>query len=143
MVTAEGQAPALEAQASAMGTRSRAAADSSFGDFGERSTFNANRTYGEAGHILGERSGTPGSTAFALGGIEGSRQLGSLAPALGGRDLADPAVARAVQANAATTAIHQFAEKDALRSLGTRLFGQGEAGETAVARTEERRGGTG
>src|SRR3546814_5318802 len=69
--------------------------------------------------MLGERSGTPGSTAFALGGIEGSRQLGSLAPALGGRDLADPAVARAVQANAATTAIHQFAEKDALRSLGT------------------------
>ena len=133
MGTAEGQASALEAQASAMGTRSRAAAASSFGDFGERSAFSANRTYGEAGYILGERPGTPGGTAFALGGIEGSRQLGSLAPALGGRDLADPAVARAVQANAATTAIHQFAEKDALRSLGTNYFGQGEAGEKAFA----------
>jgi conjugal transfer mating pair stabilization protein TraG len=45
----------------------------------------------------------------------------------------DPAVARAVQANAATTAIHQFAEKDALRSLGTGYFGEGEAGEKAFA----------
>lgn len=133
MGTAEGQASALEAQASAMGTRARAAAASSFGDFGERSTFNANRTYGEAGHILGERPGLTGGTAFALGGIEGSRQLGSLAPALNGRDLADPQVARAVQANAATTAIHQFAEKDALRSLGTGYFGAGEAGEKAFA----------
>ena len=49
-----------------------------------------------------------------------------------GRDLADPAVARAVQANAATSAIHQFAEKDALRKLGTNYFGQGEAGEKAL-----------
>jgi conjugal transfer mating pair stabilization protein TraG len=57
--------------------------------------------------------------------------MGSLSPALGGRDLADPAVARAVQANAATSAIHQFAEKDALRKLGTNYFGQGEAGEKA------------
>jgi conjugal transfer mating pair stabilization protein TraG len=133
MGTAEGQASALEAQASALGTRSRAAAASSFGDFGERSTFGASRAFGEAGHILGERPGTAGGTAFALGGIEGSRQLGSLAPALAGRDLADPAVSRAVQANAATTAIHQFAEKDALRSLGTGYFGQGEAGERAFA----------
>ncbi|WCP12049.1 hypothetical protein sphantq_00446 [Sphingobium sp. AntQ-1] len=133
MGTAEGQASALEAQASALGTRSRAAASSSFGDFGERSTFGANRVFGEAGHILGQRPGTPGGTAMALGGIEGSRQLGSLAPALAGRDLADPAVARAVQANAATTAIHQFAEKDALRSLGTGYFGQGEAGERTFA----------
>lgn len=133
MGTAEGQASALEAQASAMGTRSRAATASSFGDFGERSTFAANRTYGEAGHILGERPGASGGTAFALGGIEGSRQLGSLAPALNGRDLADPQVARAVQANAATTAIHQFAEKDALRNIGTGYFGAGAAGEKAFA----------
>jgi len=133
MGTAEGQASALEAQASALGTRNRAAAASSFGDFGERSTFGANRAFGEASRILGERPGTPGGTAMALGGIEGARQWGSLAPVLAGRDLADPAVARAVQANAATTAIHQFAEKDALRSLGTSYFGQGEAGERTFA----------
>src|SRR3546814_19114347 len=48
MGTAEGQASALEAQASALGTRSRAAASSSFGDFGERSTFGANRVFGAA-----------------------------------------------------------------------------------------------
>lgn len=133
MGTAEGQASALEAQASAMGTRSRAATASSFGDFGERSTFAGNRAYGEARHILGERPGTSGGTAMALGGIEGARQLGSLAPALNGRDLADPQVARTVQANAATTAIHQFAEKDALRNLGTGYFGEGQAGEKAFA----------
>lgn len=133
MATTEGQASALEAQASALGTRARAAASSSFGDFGERSTFGANRTFGEAGHILGERPGTTGGTAFALGGIEGARALGSLSPALNGRDLADPQVARAVQANAATGAIHQFAEKDALRSLGTTYFGEGEQGEKAFA----------
>ncbi|HKX80215.1 MAG TPA: conjugal transfer protein TraG N-terminal domain-containing protein [Novosphingobium sp.] len=133
MATNEGQASALEAQASAMGTRSRAAASSSFGDFGERSTFGSNRTFGEAGHILGERPGATGGTAFALGGIEGARQLGALSPALNGRDLADPQVARAVQSNAATTAIHQFAEKDALRDLGTTYFGNGQAGEKAFA----------
>lgn len=133
MATAEGQASALEAQASAMGTRSRAGASSSFGDFGERSGFQANRSFGEAGQILGERPGTAAGTAFALGGIEGARQLGSLSPALGGRDLADPQVARAVQANAATGAIHQFAEKDALRQLGTSYFGSGETGEKAFA----------
>lgn len=133
MATSEGYASALESQASALGTRSRAAASSSFGDFGERSTFGSNRAFGEANRILGERPGTAGGTAFALGGIEGSRQLGSLAPALGGRDLADPQVAKAVQANAATTAIHQFAEKDALRSLGTTYFGAGQQGEKAFA----------
>jgi conjugal transfer mating pair stabilization protein TraG len=133
MATAEGQASALEAQASAMGTRSRAAVSSSFGDFGERAGFNANRSFGEAGHILGERPGTPGGTAFALGDIEGARQVGSLAPALGGRDLADPQVARTVQTNAATGAIHQFAERDALRGLGTSYFGSGETGEKAFA----------
>lgn len=133
MATAEGRASALEAQASALGTRARTAATSSFGDFGERSTFGANRSFGEADRILGERPGTTGGTALALGGIEGSRQLGSLSPALNGRDLADPQVARAVQANAATTAIHQFAEKDALRGLGTTYFGAGETGEKAFA----------
>jgi conjugal transfer mating pair stabilization protein TraG len=133
MATAEGRASALEAQASAAGTRSRAAASSNFGDFGERSAFSANRIFGEAGHILGEHPGSNASTAFALGGIEGARQLGSLAPALGGRDLSDPQVAKAVQANAATSAIHQFAEKDALRDLGTRYFGSGQTGEKAFA----------
>ncbi|MBO9579579.1 MAG: conjugal transfer protein TraG N-terminal domain-containing protein [Sphingobium sp.] len=133
IATSEGYASALESQASALGTRSRAAASSSFGDFGERSSFSANRSFGEANRILNDRPGTPGGTAFALGGIEGARQLGSLAPALQGRDLADPQVARAVQANAATTAIHQFAEKDALRQLGTTYFGKGQPGERAFA----------
>lgn len=131
MASTEGYASALESQASASGTRARAGAAASFGDFGERSTFGTNRGFGEANRILGERPGTAGGTAFALGGIEGARQMGSLSPALGGRDLADPAVARAVQANAATSAIHQFAEKDALRRLGTTYFGEGEAGEKA------------
>ncbi|MCP3732701.1 conjugal transfer protein TraG N-terminal domain-containing protein [Sphingomonas sp. MG17] len=133
LATSEGYASALERQASAAGTRSRAAAASSFGDFGERSSFGANRSYGEAGHIIGERPGANGGTAFALGGIEGARQMGALAPALRGKDLADPQVARDVQANAATTAIHQFAEKDALRKLGTGYFGEGQSGERAFA----------
>jgi conjugal transfer mating pair stabilization protein TraG len=133
MATAEGQASALEAQASASGTRARAGAAASFGDFGERSTFSANRSFGEAGRILGERPGTVGETAMSLGGLEGSRALGSLAPALQGRDLSDPDVARSVQAFAATGAIHQYAEKDALRSLGMTYFGKGEAGERAFA----------
>ena len=133
MATTEGQASALEAQASALGTRARAAASSSFGDFGERSTFGANRAFGQADHILGERPGTSGGTAFALGGLQGAEELGRLAPALNGRDLADPQVARAVRANAATTAIHQFAEKDALRTLGTTYFGEGQTGEKAFA----------
>ncbi|WP_342250354.1 conjugal transfer protein TraG N-terminal domain-containing protein [Sphingomonas sp. OTU376] len=133
LATSEGQASALEAQASALGTRARAAASSSFGDFGERSSFGSNRSFGEAGRILGERPGAPGDTAFALGGIEGARQLGGLAPALGGRDLADPRVARDVQASAATGAIHQFAERDAVRALGTTYFGSGESGEKAFA----------
>lgn len=38
-----------------------------------------------------------------------------------------------MRANATTAAIHQFAEKDALRSLGTRYFGEGQAGERAFA----------
>ena len=133
IATSEGHAAALESQAHALGTRARAASASSFGDFGERAAFGTNRSFGEAGHILGERPGVTGGTAFALGGIEGARQLGSLSPALKGRDLADPGVARDVQANAATAAIHQFAEKDALRGLGTGYFGSGEKGERAFA----------
>lgn len=133
MATSEGHAAALEGQAAALGTHARASASSSFADFGERSSFGANRSFGEANRILGDRPGVIGDTAFALGGIEGARQLGGLAPALHGRDLADPEVARAVQANAATGAIHQFAEKDALRQLGTGYFGTGEAGERSFA----------
>jgi len=133
LATSEGRAAALEAQASAAGTQARAASVSTFGDFGDRTTFGADRAFGEAGSFLAERPGAKGSTAFALGGIEGARQLGALAPALRGRDLADPAVARAVQASAATGAIHQFAERDALRKLGTGYFGEGETGEKAFA----------
>jgi len=133
LATGEGYASALEAQAAAAGTRARAGASSSFGDFGERSTFGQNRSFGESGAILGERPGTAGGTALALGGLDGARQMGALAPALGGRDLADPAVARAVQANAATAAIHQFAEQDALRTLGTTYFGEGQNGEKTFA----------
>lgn len=133
MATIEGHAAALEAQASAAGTRARAGASAGFGDFGERSTFAANRAFGESGALLGARPAAPGGTAFALGGIDAARQLGGLAPALGHRDLADPAVARDVQANATTGAIHQFAEKDALRQLGTTYFGQGPTGEKAFA----------
>jgi len=133
LATGEGRAAALEAQASATGTQARAASVSTFGDFGDRTTFGADRAFGEAGSFLAERPSAKGSTAFALGGIEGARQLGALAPALGGRDLADPAVARAVQASAATSAIHQFAERDALRKLGTSYFGEGETGEKAFA----------
>ncbi|WP_334184863.1 conjugal transfer protein TraG N-terminal domain-containing protein [Novosphingobium sp.] len=133
IATAEGQASALEAQASALGTGSRRGAASSFGDFGERTTFHNNRAFGEAGHVLGESPGARGSTAFAFGGIEGARQLGSLAPALSGKNLSDPATTRAVEANAATGAIHQFAEKDALRAIGTGYFGEGKAGEQAFA----------
>jgi conjugal transfer mating pair stabilization protein TraG len=129
--TSEGYAAALQSQAAATGTRARAAASGSFADFGERESFSANRGFGEAGRILSGHPGAAGSTGFALGGIEGARQLGSLAPALSGRDVSDPEVARAVQANAATTAIHQFAEKDALRKLGTTYFGKGETGERA------------
>ncbi|HCW60512.1 MAG TPA: conjugal transfer protein TraG, partial [Sphingobium sp.] len=60
-----------------------------------------------------------------------AREMGGLAPALDGRDLGDPATISAVRAAAATGAIHNFAEKDALRTLGNRYFGAGEAGEKA------------
>jgi len=133
IATSEGHAAALERQASAMGTRNRAAAATGFGDFGERSSFNATRSFGEAGTLLGRHPSGGGDTALALGTLDAARQIGGLSPALKGRDLADPQVARALEANAATSAIHQFAEKDALRTLGTSYFGQGEAGERAFA----------
>src|SRR3546814_14891916 len=65
--------------------------------------------------------------------IYAARELGGLTPALVNGDLSNPAVQRAVRANATTAAIHQFAEKDALRSLGNRYFGEGQAGERAFA----------
>src|SRR3546814_21140161 len=68
-----------------------------------------------------------------MGGIDAARELGGLTPALVNGDLSNPAAQRAVRANATTAAIHQFAEKDALRSLGNRYFGEGQAGERAFA----------
>lgn len=134
MATSEGYASALEAQGSALGTAHRKAAASSFGDFGERTSFAASRSFGEAGTIIGEGSPTtPGQSALSLGGLEAQRQLGGLAPALAKGDLTSPEAAKAVRANATTSAIHQFAEKDALRSLGTRYFGEGQTGERAFA----------
>lgn len=134
LMTREGYASALEAQASASGTIARKGAASSFGDFGERSSFGANRAFGAAQSVIGEHgSGLAGQAAMALGGIDAARELGGLSPALFGKDLSDPAVTRAVRANATTSAIHNFAEKDALRSLGTTYFGSGQAGERAFA----------
>jgi conjugal transfer mating pair stabilization protein TraG len=135
IMTHEGRAQMLEAQASATGTMARRGAASSFGDFGERSTFGTNRAFGSAGGIIGERTpGAPGTPAFGLGRTDAARELGGLAPALVGRDLSHPATAAAVRANATTAAIHNFAEKDALRVLGTSYFGQGQGGEQAFAR---------
>jgi conjugal transfer mating pair stabilization protein TraG len=115
-----------------MGTGARRSATSSFGDFGERSTFGTNRSFGAAGAVgAAHGGGAPGSAAMGLGSINAGRELGGLAPALHGRDLNDPATASAVRAAAATGAIHNFAEKDALRSLGTSYFGAGETGEKA------------
>ncbi|WP_298395594.1 conjugal transfer protein TraG N-terminal domain-containing protein [Sphingobium sp.] len=131
--TSEGYASALEAQASAAGTGNRRAAASSFGDFGERSSFGATRSFGAAGAVEDAHGGVPGQAALGMGGIDAGRELGGLAPALAGRDLSDPAVKGAVQAAAATGAIHNFAEKDALRKLGTGYFGAGQGGEKAFA----------
>lgn len=134
MATSEGYASALDAQGSAMGTAHRKAAASGFGDFGERASFAASRSFGEAGTIIGEGGPmAPGLTALGLGGLDAQRELGTLAPALATGDLSSPAAARAVRANATTAAIHQFAEKDALRTLGNRYFGEGQAGEQAFA----------
>src|SRR3546814_8521625 len=79
LATGEGYASALEAQASATGTMARRNASSNFGDFGERSTFGANRSFGAAGGLLSERaSGVPGVPAFGMGGIDAARELGGL-----------------------------------------------------------------
>jgi len=134
LATSEGRASALEAQASAFGTSARRNAVSTFGDFGERSSFAANRGFGEAGGIVGGQvPAAPGIPAFGMGGIDASRELGGLAPALKGGDLSDPATQRAIQANAATAAYQQFAQGDALRSLGQTYFGKGQAGERSFA----------
>src|SRR3546814_2567509 len=75
LATGEGYASALEAQASATGTMARRNASSNFGDFGERSTFGANRSFGAAGGLLSERaSGVPGVPAFGMGGIDRSEE---------------------------------------------------------------------
>lgn len=133
LATGEGYASALEAQGSAFGTAQRKAASSRFGDFGERTSFASSRAFGEAGTIIGEAGGMPGQAALSLGGLDGERTLGGIAPALGKGSLGSPETTRAVRANATTAAIHQFAEKDALRSLGTRYFGEGQQGEQAFA----------
>ncbi|SEJ92384.1 conjugal transfer mating pair stabilization protein TraG [Sphingobium sp. AP50] len=134
MMTSEGYTSALEAQGAAMGTNHRKGAATSFGDFGERTSFAASRSFGEASTIIGEGSPTtPGQSALSLGGLDAQRHLGGLAPALAKGDLTSPDVAKAVRANATTSAIHQFAEKDALRELGNRYFGKGQAGERAFA----------
>lgn len=133
-LTSEGYASALESQASAMGTMGRRSASSGFGDFGARSSFGVDRAFGAAGSITGQYGGgAAGTAAFSLGRTDAARELGGLAPALTGRDLSDPATASAVRANATTSAIHNFAQGDALRSLGTTYFGSGQAGERAFA----------
>ncbi|NKJ02376.1 conjugal transfer protein TraG N-terminal domain-containing protein [Novosphingobium sp. SG707] len=132
--TSEGYANALEAQGSATGTMARRSGASSFGDFGERSSFGLDRAFASSGSVLGEHGGgAPGTAASGLGRADAARELGGLAPALAGRDLSDPATAHAIRANAATSAIHNFAHGDALRKLGTSYFGEGQAGERAFA----------
>lgn len=133
LATSEGYAGALEAQGSALGTAQRKAASSRFGDFGERTSFAASRSFGEAGTIIGEGGAMPGQTALSLGSLDGERTLGGLAPALAKGSLGSPEATKAARANATTSAIHQFAEKDALRTLGTRYFGEGQQGEQAFA----------
>ncbi|MDF0487737.1 conjugal transfer protein TraG N-terminal domain-containing protein [Sphingomonas sp. H39-1-10] len=133
-LTSEGYASALESQASAMGTMGRRSASAGFGDFGARSTFGVDRAFGASGSITGQYGGgAAGTAAFGLGQTDAARELGGLAPALTGRDLSDPATASAVRANATTSAIHNFAQGDALRSLGTTYFGPGQAGERTFA----------
>jgi conjugal transfer mating pair stabilization protein TraG len=134
LATREGYAQALETHASAAGTMARASRSSSFADFGERTNFGANRAFGSASEVLGEHGNAlPGGGAFGMGRTDAARELGGLSPALKGRDINDPATIRAVRGNAVTSAIHNFAEKDALRALGTTYFGHGQAGERAFA----------
>jgi conjugal transfer mating pair stabilization protein TraG len=133
LATREGYASALETHAAAAGTMARASRSASFGDFGERTTFQSNRAFGAASDILGEHgSALPGGAAFALGRTDAARELGGLSPALV-KNLNDPTTISAVRANAATAAIHNFAEKDALRNLGHTYFSEGEAGERMFA----------
>ncbi|MBA4092373.1 MAG: conjugal transfer protein TraG [Sphingobium sp.] len=133
LATSEGYASALEAQGAALGTAQRRSVSSRFADFGERTSFAASRSFGEADTIIGEGGGMPGQAGLSLGALDGERALGAIAPALGTGPLGTPQAAKAVRANATTAAIHQFAEKDALRSLGTRYFGDGQRGEQAFA----------
>jgi conjugal transfer mating pair stabilization protein TraG len=133
LATSEGYASALEAQGAALGTAQRRAVSSRFADFGERTSFAAFRSFGEASTIIGEGGGMPGQAGLSLGALDGERALGAIAPALGTGPLGTPQAAKAVRANATTAAIHQFAEKDALRGLGTRYFGEGQRGEQAFA----------
>ncbi|MEJ7933985.1 conjugal transfer protein TraG N-terminal domain-containing protein [Sphingobium sp. AN558] len=133
LATSEGYASALEAQGAALGTTQRRAVSSRFADFGERTSFAASRSFGEADTILGEGGGMPGQAGLSLGALDGERSLGAVAPALAAGPLGSPQAAKAVRANATTAAIHQFAEKAALRSLGTRYFGEGQRGEQAFA----------
>src|SRR3546814_4356257 len=126
LATGEGYASALEAQASATGTMARRNGSSNVGDVGERSTFGANRSFGAAGGLLSERaSGVPGVPAFGMCGIDAARELGGLTPALVNGDLSNPAVQRAVSANAKTAALPPFAEKTATKHLGNQNFGEG------------------
>lgn len=133
LATSEGYASALEAQGAARGTTQRRSVSSRFADFGERTSFAASRSFGEANTIIGEGGGMPGQAGLSLGALDGERTLGAIAPALAEGSLGSPQANKVVRANATTTAIHQFAEKDALRSLGTRYFGEGQRGEQAFA----------
>ncbi|WP_404478775.1 conjugal transfer protein TraG N-terminal domain-containing protein [Novosphingobium sp. BL-52-GroH] len=134
LATSEGYASALEAQASASGAMTRKSASSGFGDFGERSSFAANRSFASAQGLMESARGTvPGQAAFSMGGLDAAREAGALVPVMAKGDLSSPAARQSMRDNAATSAIHQFAEKDALRSLGHRYFGDGQQGERAFA----------
>jgi conjugal transfer mating pair stabilization protein TraG len=77
--TSEGYANALEAQGSATGTMARRSAASSFGDFGERSSFGLDRAFASSGSVLGEHGGgAPGTAASGLGRADAAR-VGGLA----------------------------------------------------------------
>lgn len=75
----EARASALETQASAFRTFARRNAISTFGVFGEQSSFAANRSFGEAGGIVGGQvPATSGIPAFGMGGIDAARAACSL-----------------------------------------------------------------
>src|SRR3546814_1306623 len=88
----------------------------------------ANRAFGAAGRYLADRTpGIAGTTGFALGATAAARELRGLAPAVVGRDVTHPPPAAAVRHSATASAIHHFAEKDALRNLRPHFFGPGQA----------------